>query len=177
MATNLGTFETRIQLKSDTEANWTAHPIVPLLGEMIIYTADSTHNYTRLKVGDGNTSVINLPFVDAGTINGARLPPEQVHTYANKQLFPQPGTENALYIDLSTGIIYCYVPTSGYTQLSNFTYSVERETVSSIIQWRAGTSTKLACQSGKLTVTNGMAPQLNYVPISVIKNITKEVAE
>ena len=173
MATNLGTFNTRIQLKSDTEANWSAHPIVPLSGEMIIYTADNTHNYTRLKVGDGITSVTNLPFIDAGTINGSQLPHEQVHVYANTQSFPQPGIENMLYIDLSTGFIYCYVPTSGYTQLSNFTY--EKTNASNIVQWRAGTPTILSCEEGKLTVDNGRAPSLDYVSISVVKEITKEV--
>ena len=175
MATNLGTFNTRIQLKSDTEANWIAHPIVPLSGEMIIYTADNIHNYTRLKVGDGITSVTNLPFIDAGTINGSRLPPEQVHTYANTQSFPQPGIENVLYIDLSTGFIYCYVPTNGYTQLSNFTY--EKAEVSNIIQWRSGKATNLSCEEGKLIVDNGRVPSLDYVTISVVKEITKGVTE
>ena len=177
MATSLGSFNTRIQLKSDTEANWNAHPIVPLLGEMIIYTADNTHNYTRLKVGDGNTSVVNLPFVDAGTIGGHTLPPEAVATYANKTLFPYPGREGTLYIDLATNIIYCYTPASGYTQLSNFTYNIEKTNVSNITYWRTGSQTKMLCNSGILQVTSGVVPSLNYETISVVRNITKEVAE
>ena len=177
MATNLGTFDTRIQLKSDTEANWIAHPIVPLLGEIIIYTADNTHNYTRLNVGDGNTSVTSLPFVDAGTINGHTLPPESVLTYANKSLFPYPGVEGALYIDLNKGVIYCYTPASGYTQLSNFKFQIDKTNTSNIVYWRAGKPTGLTCQSGKLKVTSGLSPELNYDTISVVQNITKEAEE
>ena len=177
MATSLGSFETRIQLKSDTEANWIAHPIVPLLGELIIYTADSNHSYTRLKVGDGSTSTTNLPFIDSGTINGHSLPPDAVVTYANKNLFPQPGTQNVLYIDLATSIIYCYAPSSGYTQLSNFTYNIEKTSVSNITYWRTGVQTKLACDRGTLKVTSGVLPSLTYDSVSVVRNVTKEVAE
>lgn len=177
MATNLGSFDTRIQLKSDTEANWIAHPIVPLLGEIIIYNADNTHNYTRLKVGDGNTVVTSLPFIDAGTIDGHSLPAASVLTYMNKTLFPYPGSADTLYVDLATGIIYCYTPASGYTQLSNFTYQIEKTNVSNIIYWRAGLPTSLSCQSGTLKVSNGAVPALNYEQVSVVKNIVKEASE
>jgi hypothetical protein len=77
MATNTNTLKTRIQLKSDTEANWNkAGPkdgslgFIPLRGELIIYSADETHAFSRLKVGDGVTNVTALPFIDAGTLNG-----------------------------------------------------------------------------------------------------------
>lgn len=69
-------FKVRLQLKSDTEENWktlndaTAGGFIPLSGELIIYTADNTHSYCRLKVGDGSTNIVSLPFIDAGTING-----------------------------------------------------------------------------------------------------------
>ena len=69
MATN--TIKTRIQLKNDTEANWNkATNFVPREGEVIIYSADDTHPFSRLKVGDGNTTVFNLPFIDSNTVNG-----------------------------------------------------------------------------------------------------------
>lgn len=58
-------FNTRIQLKNDTEANWNkATNFIPLEGEAIIYSADSTHPFSRLKVGDGVTVVSELPFVE-----------------------------------------------------------------------------------------------------------------
>lgn len=64
------TIKTRIQLKNDTEAHWDlATNFVPREGEVIIYSADDTHPFSRLKVGDGKTNVINLPFIDSGTVN------------------------------------------------------------------------------------------------------------
>lgn len=64
------TIKTRVQLKNDTEANWNkAGPkdgqpgFCPLKGELIIYSVDESHPFSRLKVGDGITNVTNLPFV------------------------------------------------------------------------------------------------------------------
>lgn len=58
--------KTRIQNKNDIEANWLkATNFTPLKGEVIIYNEDSTHNYKRVKVGDGKTLVSNLPFLNA----------------------------------------------------------------------------------------------------------------
>lgn len=56
-------FFTRIQHKHDTEANWLkATNFTPLDGEIIIYDKDSSHNYKRIKIGDGVTKINNLPF-------------------------------------------------------------------------------------------------------------------
>ena len=58
--------KSRIQLKNDTEQNWgRAKNFVPLRGEVIIYLADDTHPFSRLKVGDGTTNVNNLPFINS----------------------------------------------------------------------------------------------------------------
>ena len=57
-------FNTRIQLKHDTEAHWNlAVNFVPLASELIVYDPDSTYTYSRFKIGDGTTNVNNLPFV------------------------------------------------------------------------------------------------------------------
>ena len=56
--------KTRIQNKHDTEANWAkATTFRPLAGELIIYDKDSNNAKPRFKVGDGTTTVTNLPFV------------------------------------------------------------------------------------------------------------------
>ena len=61
----------RFQLKNDTETNWRkASHFSPLQGELIIYSADETHPFCRLKVGDGITNVNDLPFIDAQSIGG-----------------------------------------------------------------------------------------------------------
>lgn len=171
------TLNGRIRLKTDTEANWNAHPIVPLLGELIIYSADSTHSYSRVKVGDGATSVTALPFLDAGTIQGNTLPEGAVFAFANRESFPYPGVQNTLYVDLAKNIIYCYNPSSGYTQLSNFTYNAEKVSVSNITYWRTGTQPTFDVESGILKITTGILPTLNYENISVVRNISKEVEE
>ena len=55
----------RLVNKHDTAANWAkATTFVPMAGELIVYDIDSAHNYERLKVGDGQTLVNSLPFVD-----------------------------------------------------------------------------------------------------------------
>lgn len=62
---NEKTFQSRIQLKHDTEAHWQlATGFTPKAGEMIIYDADA-NNPVRYKIGDGVTNVNALPF--AGT--------------------------------------------------------------------------------------------------------------
>ena len=80
MAIANNTIKTRIQLKSDTETNWNkAGPkngnpgFIPLRGELIIYLADETHAFSRLKVGDGETNVVDLPFIDADSIGGMNI--------------------------------------------------------------------------------------------------------
>lgn len=62
MSTNK-TIKTRISHKHDIEENWNmAVNFKPLAGELIIYDPDSTHPYSRFKIGDGETSVSSLPF-------------------------------------------------------------------------------------------------------------------
>ena len=52
----------RFQHKIDIEANWSKATFAPLSGELIIYAPDENYSYPRFKVGDGTTSVPNLPF-------------------------------------------------------------------------------------------------------------------
>lgn len=63
-------FNGRIVQKHDTAANWAkATSFVPKQGEVIIYDKDSTHNYERIKIGDGVTLVSALPFVDDNKVD------------------------------------------------------------------------------------------------------------
>jgi hypothetical protein len=55
----------RIVHKHDTAANWSkATTFIPKQGELIIYDRDSNYNYERFKIGDGATTVNNLPFTN-----------------------------------------------------------------------------------------------------------------
>lgn len=68
MATENAKYNTRIQLKHDTEANWLkAINFIPKAGEMIIYDADDA-NPVRIKVGDGTTKVNELPFYNSNSV-------------------------------------------------------------------------------------------------------------
>lgn len=63
-------YNARYQQKIDTETNWNkAVNFIPLAGEVIIYKEDSTHAYSRMKIGDGEKTVIALPFIST-SING-----------------------------------------------------------------------------------------------------------
>ena len=177
MAVSNNTIKTRIQLKSDTEANWNkAGPkdesagFVPLPGELIVYTPDATHPFSRLKVGDGITNVIALPFIDSGTLNGNETEVAKFETFAQ---FPSPGSQDKLYIDLSTNRIYHY-SASGYTQLSNFEFDVTKRSIGSVIDWLPGVLTTAAIENNTFKITHGRLPNLSWENKTVVTDITKE---
>lgn len=61
----MATFNSRIISKHDTESNWNnTINFIPNQGEIIIYDIDDNYNYERVKVGDGNTDIKSLPFID-----------------------------------------------------------------------------------------------------------------
>ena len=178
MATANNTIKTRIRLKSDTEANWNkAGPrdgsagFVPLQGELIVYSADATHPFSRLKVGDGSTNIVNLPFIDAGTLNGEET---EIVKKENFSQFPSPGSDDKLYVDLSTKRIYHYAAASGYTQLSNFNFDVKQTTVGSIVSWLPGVTTQASVENNVFKVNNGLLPELLWKKETVVTDVTKE---
>lgn len=180
MATANNTIKTRIQLKSDTEANWNkagpkegSNGFVPLAGELIVYTPDATHPFSRLKVGNGSTNIVDLPFIDAGTINGEEV---EIVKREHKTDFPVPGSSDKLYIDLSTSKIY-HFSSNGYTQLSNFEYTPVKKDVRVVSYWGPGRSTALEIKNNILTVTPGITPQLLTETVSVVTDLSKEGAE
>jgi len=100
MASN--TIKARIQLKSDTEENWIkASRFIPLRGEVIIYLADDTHPFSRLKVGDGTTPVTDLPFVTGNSTN-SNIEYDTTSSWNEKRDYvPKEGTI-VIYSDKST---------------------------------------------------------------------------
>lgn len=55
--------KSRLLMKRDIEANWLkAENFIPLPGEIIIYAADENHEKPRIKIGDGEAKVNELPF-------------------------------------------------------------------------------------------------------------------
>ena len=184
MATTTKTINTRVQLKNDTEANWNkAGPkdgslgFIPLRGELIVYSADETHAFSRLKVGDGTTNVVNLTFIDAGTINGSGLPGDCILLYNTTRDFPRSGESNKLYVDLANNRIFCFAAQSGYTQLSHFTFTITTQTIQAVKNWSAGTMTLLSVQNNKLLAANGSAPELETEDVVVITDIQENSPE
>lgn len=62
------TFDTRIKIKHDTTSNWLINrTFIPLNGEMIVYDdydfVDGK-NVPGIKIGDGSTPAVDLPFID-----------------------------------------------------------------------------------------------------------------
>ena len=73
----------RITQKHDSEANWgKATNFIPKAGEIIIYDADETHHYCRIKIGDGSTLINNLPFSTEEEIKSYAAPISHTHNYA-----------------------------------------------------------------------------------------------
>lgn len=59
------TIKARIQHKHDIEANWLkATNFTPLDSEIIVYDPDENYDYPRIKIGDGETNVNILPFIN-----------------------------------------------------------------------------------------------------------------
>ena len=63
-------FKARFVNKHAVEDDWIkAVNFTPLKGEIIVYDVDTTYNYERFKIGDGSTTVNDLPFVDEALRN------------------------------------------------------------------------------------------------------------
>ena len=165
--------KTRIQLKNDTETNWNkAVNFIPKQGEIIIYSADDSHPYSRLKVGDGSTTVITLPFIDAGTINGEVLA-DIIITGTNRYAFPLVGQTNKLYVTLDNNTVYCFTPTGGYIQLSHFKYTTTKTQISTINSWNPGIMTTALVDNASLIINNGTAPTLDLGTLNVVTDISE----
>lgn len=183
MATANNTMKTRVQLKRDTEANWkkavlsseggtksSGTSFVPLEGELIIYLPDTTHDYSRLKVGDGNTNVVRLPFIDAGTINGDTLTNEIIMFSG---LFPSNGDSTKLYVNTSTQAIY-YYSNNEFVKLSNYTYTFTKSATSKITNWDAGRRATFTLNGGRFSISTGEAPSLSYYNEEFVQSVRKE---
>lgn len=167
-------YKARLRLKSDTEANWIAANeaitggFIPLDGEIIIYSADNEYTYSRLKIGDGSTNVINLPFIDAGSLSGKKPEIVKLNTFDDR---PQQGSPDKLYVDVSTGKIYHYDVTRGYLQLAHLSVSATKTDVSKIISWRPGVMTGLTVDNNVLKVSTGLLPELVYYDTEAVDDI------
>ena len=64
----------RISLLHKTESEWAELPgFKPCSGEIVLYDPDQNHQFVRLKVGDGQTLLKDLPFIVDDVIDGGRI--------------------------------------------------------------------------------------------------------
>ena len=61
--------ESRIKNKHAPEADWKTNPnFKPLNAEIIVYDPDTTYDYPRMKIGDGEHTISELPFCGANDL-------------------------------------------------------------------------------------------------------------
>ena len=98
------TVNTRIQLKRDTTENWNMSDLVPMPGEVVVYTDYEVKTYEveeygekvtktveipNIKIGTGNAYVQDLPFVDEKTrdILMAHIQDHDIHVTLQEKVF------------------------------------------------------------------------------------------
>lgn len=181
MPLTYNTLDARIQLKMDTQANWDTKNQVALAGEIIIYAPDTptgTHSYARLKVGDGTTLIKNLPFIDAGTING-KLLEEVIRKYDTYSDFPKRGDESnhggqqSLYVDKASGKIF-YWDGQQYVQIGGVTYNPTTINVKTVTAWDAGSASTVSINNHTLIIMNGTVPSLTTGQYSVVTSLSPQ---
>ena len=93
----------RIPQKIDIEENWDkAVNFIPMKGELIIYDVDASHSGPRFKIGNGVTTVVNLPFTyDAITI-------DEIDVICNQTMTTEgvSGNTEVKFIDASNNNVY-----------------------------------------------------------------------
>ena len=155
---------TRIQLKSDTEANWLlANNFIPKSGELIIYSTDASHETPRIKIGDGTTPVNDLPFI----INGEF---DIICKYNSYNSFPLVGSSKVLYLDTSTGQLYHYNNMT-YEAIATVSVNATSNTIREVVSWGAGSAATAAIENNTLILTDGITPRLSTQLTSVLTKI------
>lgn len=152
----------------DTSDGWVAKPtVVPNLGQIVVYDMDNTHDYARIKIGDGVTIVSQLPFIDAGTVNGQTIV-DVIQRYNTKDNFPAIGDLKSLYFDNTNEVLYCWNGANGYVRLSFAADEYRSVNLQSLLTWDAGTQTTVNANAGTMFVVNGTSPTLEIANMSVL---------
>lgn len=174
----------RIQNKHDTAANWKkATGFQPLEGELIIYDTDSTYDYPRFKIGDGNRTADELPFtVNPHThdekANIADLKITGTVTKALGGIAKDKTYTDADIADVLSDLLFPYVaPTMSSITLSEaagtFEYGTSK-TVSKVTPnftkgSKAITSVKIGTTSGGKDLYEGTLPEGNTINLTTSK--------
>ena len=161
-------------MKNDTEANWNKSVLIqdggtkesgtsfiPLKGEVIIYSTDDSHPFSRLKIGDGSTNVVNLPFIESAAINGNQIiiktttewqsqlnyvPKKgEILVYTDKQILNN--NKTVAGVKIGDGMAYCIdLPFIGDDIAENLLIHIQDATVHITQEERNFWNSKLNCQ-------------------------------
>lgn len=154
------TLNTRIQNKTDTEQNWKNNPsFIPLAGELIVYTRiDGDSNKTKIKFGDGVTTVEKLPFAIKGGKNN--IPIENVPTqngtltYTGSEQTPKWSNfnETKMYISGTTTGTNAGNYTAYFTPLAGYCWS-DGTTTAKEVTWKINKATPTITVPTNVSVT------------------------
>lgn len=145
------TLKTRIVHKHDIEANWNlAKNFTPLQGEVIVYDIDTNYNYERIKIGDGQTNVIDLPFMTQYLADEIETLSETVVDLSDSVSVNYNESIIALSVD---GTTVTYIKGDGSThsfetQDTDTTYSLGTDTVTGLTKLYATTG---SAEDGTMT--------------------------
>ena len=68
----MSSLKARIVQTHDIEDNWNLCPtFIPKRGEIIVYDRDPNNDSARIKIGDGVTTVVELPFLSDSILGDA----------------------------------------------------------------------------------------------------------
>ena len=177
----------RIINRHDTESNWNNNSnFVPSQGEIIIYDKDQNYNYERIKIGDGETPVNNLPFMSNNVlqevkdyVDGKVSPFNSVLLYTPQELTDEQRAQARANI----GIQDAEVTTTDYE------YTYNGDTTDGVYDWVLnGSGHKMYVKLGELpegtmnivgseiTVTNHTNSSLTVHFVITEEHLTRELS-
>ena len=155
--TNFREIQTRIKNKYDTLDNFDKATFVPLKGEIVFYDVDGNLNNRRMKIGDGQTSIQNLPFADI-------LKPEYI-TYLDNQLYQAPSISSFEIVSGSKEVGQTYT-ISSFTHreanINNIDGTLTLKKDSSVVKDNISASTSNATISYSDTITRTSAGNITF---------------
>lgn len=147
--------KTRIIHKHATAAVWKSvagKDFKPLQAELIVYDPDQEHAHSRLKIGDGKSTVQQLPFISAENADTA----EKLSTARKIQLTGDvsgqvsfDGSENVAIATSFTGTMQATYTPSGTVSTPTLVGSVQDKVLSMSISTPTFTGTEATITSSK----------------------------
>lgn len=128
--------QTHIKYKYDSETNWNSAGWTSRVGEIYVYAPDSDHTETRLKIGDGIHTVIELPWAYIGDYTPPLVPVAAVPSQSGTLTY-NGGSQSPSWSNYNSGQLTLSGTTAG-TNAGSYTATF---TPASGYCWPDGTTT------------------------------------